>query len=429
VTKVVVLVLAVAVALIVAIGVALLLTSNKAQATVSGESGRITFQSDRDGNWEIYTMNPDGSDQRNLTNNPSWDRWPAWSPDGSKIAFVSERDNGGDIHTMDADGSDVTRLTYNALATSPGWSPDGEKIAFSSRLHGRFINEEIYVMNADGAGIQRRTYNEVVDTEPDWSPDGSKIAFTAFSESGGYDVYTMDPDGSKKVNLTPEHTVVADESPKWSPDGSKIVFDSSKSPSHAIWTMGPDGSDKKVLTPDPPYDFEPAWSPDGTRIVFQSDRAERVGDGYQELYVMQADGSALTRITNNSANDWHPDWQPFSPTYQFGGFFSPVDKAPTLNTTKAGSAVPVKFSLSGDQGLDIFATDYPKSQQIDCDSAAPLNNIEQTISAGSSGVSYDATTDRYTYAWKTNSDWAGTCRQLVVRFDDGKVYRANFQFR
>jgi hypothetical protein len=117
------------------------------------------------------------------------------------------------------------------------------------------------------------------------------------------------------------------------------------------------------------------------------------------------------------------------PPYAFSGFFSPVDNPPTLNVVKAGAAVPVKFSLGGDEGLDIFADGYPISQQIDCSSKAPLDSIEQTLSAGKSSLSYNATTERYTYAWKSKKAWSGTCRQLVVKLDDGSVHRANFKYR
>jgi hypothetical protein len=118
-----------------------------------------------------------------------------------------------------------------------------------------------------------------------------------------------------------------------------------------------------------------------------------------------------------------------APPYAFSGFFSPVNNPPTLNVVKAGAAVPVKFSLGGNEGLNIFAQDYPKSRGIDCSSSGPRDALERTLSAGQSGLSYDPTTARYTYAWKTSKAWSGTCRQLVVKLDDGSVHRANFKFR
>jgi len=116
-------------------------------------------------------------------------------------------------------------------------------------------------------------------------------------------------------------------------------------------------------------------------------------------------------------------------TYVFGGFQQPVDPFPTLNTMKAGGAVPVRFSLGGPQGLDIFATGYPRSQSIVCSSSAPEDGIEQITSAGNSSLSYDAATDVYSFTWKTEKAWAGTCRQLVIQFADGSVQRANFKFK
>ena len=119
--------------------------------------------------------------------------------------------------------------------------------------------------------------------------------------------------------------------------------------------------------------------------------------------------------------------------YDFAGFFKPVDNKDAsgsyvLNKTKAGSAVPVKFSLHGDQGLAIFASGYPKSGTIACDPTAEVNGVEQTVSAGGSSLSYDAPADQYTYVWKTDPAWAGTCRQLVVKLRDGTIHRASFMF-
>jgi PKD repeat protein len=114
--------------------------------------------------------------------------------------------------------------------------------------------------------------------------------------------------------------------------------------------------------------------------------------------------------------------------YAFTGFFQPVDNLPTLNTVKAGSAIPVKFSLSGDYGLNIFATGHPSSSIVTCGSTAE-DAIEQTVTAGGSSLSYDAVTGQYTYVWKTDKAWANTCRTLVVKLNDGTSYKANFKFK
>ena len=120
-------------------------------------------------------------------------------------------------------------------------------------------------------------------------------------------------------------------------------------------------------------------------------------------------------------------WQP-ALQYAFAGFFAPIDNGGTLNAMKAGAAVPVKFSLDGDQGLSILAGGSPSSQTIVCESGAPIDAVEQTVTAGSSSLSYDAATDQYTYVWKTNKAWANSCRELTVTLTDGTSHTARFKF-
>jgi hypothetical protein len=115
--------------------------------------------------------------------------------------------------------------------------------------------------------------------------------------------------------------------------------------------------------------------------------------------------------------------------YAFSGFFAPVDNLPTMNAVKAGSAVAVKFSLGGNQELDVLAPGYPASGALACDSTALVNAIEETTTAGSSGLTYDPASGQYVYVWKTDKTWAGTCRQLVVRLKDNTEHRANFKLK
>jgi uncharacterized delta-60 repeat protein len=115
--------------------------------------------------------------------------------------------------------------------------------------------------------------------------------------------------------------------------------------------------------------------------------------------------------------------------FDFTGFFQPVDNQPVVNRARAGTSIPVKFSLGGDQGTDIFAATYPGSAAVACDGGLPLDIVEQTSSAGSSGLSYDEATDTYTYVWRTSKAWTGQCRELILRFADGSYQRASFDFR
>ena len=114
--------------------------------------------------------------------------------------------------------------------------------------------------------------------------------------------------------------------------------------------------------------------------------------------------------------------------HSFSGFFAPVDNQPTLNVVKAGSGVPIKFSLNGYQGLKIFANGYPASAAVTCGSAVE-GAIEQTVTAGASSLSYDAAADQYVYTWKTDKAWVDTCRILIIKLDDGTYHRANFKFK
>lgn len=112
-------------------------------------------------------------------------------------------------------------------------------------------------------------------------------------------------------------------------------------------------------------------------------------------------------------------------SYSFTGFFQPIDMNGVLNVAKAGSVIPVKFSLGGDQGLNIFVEGFPKALLVSCPTSSVLDTIEQVSTT--SGLKYDAVTGQYNYAWKTGS-WAGTCRRLQVKLVDGKTYTANFKF-
>ena len=108
--------------------------------------------------------------------------------------------------------------------------------------------------------------------------------------------------------------------------------------------------------------------------------------------------------------------------------FQPVDNGSVVNSVKAGAAVPVRFSLGGFRGLNVFADGYPRAQRMQCATGAPLATIEETVSAGSSALSYDQGTDRYTFVWKTDRAWAGSCRELQVLLSDGELHTARFSF-
>jgi hypothetical protein len=115
-------------------------------------------------------------------------------------------------------------------------------------------------------------------------------------------------------------------------------------------------------------------------------------------------------------------------TFVFTGFFQPVENPPTLNIVKAGAAVPVRFSLGGDRGLDIFAAGYPYVRWVECESNKLLALASETVTAAGSSLTYDPLSRRYTYIWKTEKRWVGLCGELQLKLTDGEVYRAQFTF-
>jgi len=155
----------------------------------------------------------------------------------------------------------------------------------------------------------------------------------------------------------------------------------------------------------------------GQNVTFSA--ATLTAPGTHTIRVQVTDVGGLTAVDTAIVNV----------IYNFAGFFQPVDNLPTINGATGGSAIPVKFSLSGNKGLNIFAPGYPASQQIACSDGAPIDTIEETVTAGGSSLSYDAATGRYNYVWKTNKAWAGTCRILVVKLNDGTEHYAVFRFR
>ncbi len=271
---------------------------------------RIAFYSDRDGNPEIYMIDPDTGETIQLTDDPAFDDSPELSPDGSRIVFLTARHDPlpefpnlkYEIYIIDIDGSNLTRLTTtDAAEDHPSWSPDGDRILFDADYDQDGLYE-IYVMNADGSSLTRLTFNESSDQFADWSPDGARIAYSSYS-AGDWDIYVMDADGRNPHQLTDSSKW--ELFPDWSPDGAEIAFNGlvSHSGNTDIFVMNTDGSEVHQLTDEPGFDENPAWSPDGSQIAFQTNR-----DGNFEIYVMNADGSEAHPLAVNSADELWASW-------------------------------------------------------------------------------------------------------------------------
>jgi Tol biopolymer transport system component len=305
------------VAAVLAAAVLVLVGTKPAEAAFPGGNGKIAFTSTRDGDNEIFAMNPDSTAIEQLTTNTAYDYHPAWSADGSWMAYISEQDGNAEIYMRSYGGGgfvQTLRLTKNtAYDDHPVFNHDRSKIAFRSL---RDDNYEIYVMdtadsNNDGNGDNQTnlTNNPTHDYDPAFSPDGSKIAFTS-ERDGKRDIYVMDADGTDLVNLT--KNAAYDSQPNWSPDGSKIAFTSTPDGVNSdIYVMNAlDGSEQKRLTKKAAADYDPAWSPDGKKIAFQSSRG-----GDYEIYVMkprpESRKNRPKNLTKNDVvSDSDPDWRP-----------------------------------------------------------------------------------------------------------------------
>ena len=241
--------------------------------TTQGFEHRILFSSNRDGDWDIYSMDVNGENVVQLTDHPAFDRQPAASPDGRRIAFTSERGGKPDLYVMDSDGNNVIRLAHEGFSKfAPAWSPDGTRIAFCSLrdVVGYF---EIYAMDADGNNLTRLAKHEFHDVLPSWSPDGRKIAFVSYRDGGFNDptqIFVMNADGTERRNLTADTQLRFNSNPSWTPDGRKIAFNSLRHfvPADSrrdIFVITADGKELEQLTDGPGTSRSPVYSPDGTK--------------------------------------------------------------------------------------------------------------------------------------------------------------------
>ena len=282
-------------------------------------TAKIVFTSTRDGNAEIYMMNPDGSQQVRLTNHPALDFAPAWSPTGEQIVFTSDRDRGKrDIYIMDADGRNVKRV-FKILAYReyPAWSPDGKWIAYT------LISEwDIYIANIDGRNAKRVASTGWLGGDPAWSPDGTQIAFclTQALNPGSYQLQLANPQTGAQKTIHPEPWLRMDQ-PAWSPNGDQIAFAhipvlKQDFPKGTIYTMNRWGEElRRIVSEKGGRASLPVWSPDGEELLYQ----QQIGNHLQLFKINLRTGQTqkLTHLSHNSHADWFdPRVLPIQPAKQ-----------------------------------------------------------------------------------------------------------------
>jgi Tol biopolymer transport system component len=297
--------------------------------TVEGvANGRIAYGlKGAGGTFDVVSVMPDGSDAVQLTTSAGNHLCAAYSPDGKQIAYCADGSGNFEIWTMAADGTKQTQVTHlKGRALFPDVSPDGKKIAFEGAI-GADPNIEVYVVNATtGADLVALTSCKgkpagCANDYPAWSPDGKHIVFTHQDDyvneiPVNEQVWLMDADGGNQHALT-TGADPKDKLPSWSPDGKFIVYASGVGDNEGIWVMAADGAAPVQLTGCPPAgtppcangsDFGPVWSPDGTRIAFLR-YFGAVGANDRTVYVMNADGTDVRRLSEPTALQAVPAWQ------------------------------------------------------------------------------------------------------------------------
>jgi TolB protein len=264
---------------------------------------KIYFVSDRSGHKEIWVMDYDGSNQRQLTRLGSDSLSPRVSPDGSRLAFSSLTKSGWDILMFSMDLNRVVSFPrFGGTNLSPAWSPDGTHLALSSSRGG---NSQIYVCDSSGANLHRLTSNRGPDVGPVWNrTTGAQIAYVS-GGTGLPQVYTIEADGTNEERMTDQGYAV---SPNWSPNGQFLTlawirkYGPGQPGSSDIYLMDIASKQWVQLTHDGGRNDYPSWSPDGRHIVFESKRS-----GKEEIWMMLADGSKLHQLTFTGRNT-QPNW-------------------------------------------------------------------------------------------------------------------------
>lgn len=276
--------------------------SDEVLRALTGEKGsftsKILYVSTQPGNKELFLMDWDGYNPRQLTSNHSINISPDISPDGREIIFTSYKRGNPDLYKRALSSTVEVPVSHRpGLNITGAWSPDGSKIALALSKDG---NTEIYTVARDGSAPNRLTVSHSANVSPAWSPDGKKIAFVS-DRLGKPQIFTMDALGGNLQRFPISGGYIVN--PAWSPKGDKLAY-ARMAGGFQIYVANADGSNEQQLTTEGSNE-RPRWSPDGRLIVFSSKRG-----GQEALYVMRADGSGQTKVSRTKGANLHPVWVP-----------------------------------------------------------------------------------------------------------------------
>ena len=266
------------------------------------ETAKVVFASDRNGNLDIYLMNPNGSEVIQLTEHLSADYDPVFSPTGEHILFVSHRDGIRDLYLMDVDGRNVKAVFPRAVDRSePAWSPDGKKIVYLRDT------ESIYSADIDGENEKPLARAGEFGGQPAWSPDGDRIVFSfspaarAQQEKEGYPLIFIPAQGGvrKKVSLGDIRHIF----PAWSPDGEWIAFADLPWFLHeinqgTIHIMRPDGSKRQqIVSRAGGFARDPTWFPNGIQLLYEKKSKDK-----KQLFTIDLTTRVTKQLTSQGQN-------------------------------------------------------------------------------------------------------------------------------
>jgi len=431
-------------------GAPLLINSSAGNQTDPHVSGDIAAYTDQSSGtiryYDFVTMAPGSI----LTPAGSTDQLS--DVNGDHIAFARKTGSNRSCQVFDVVGETTVQIgpdNSGAFATALG----SDSVAFVS-------DNDIKVgrISSPAGALTNLSSSAAFDMSPAVSPDGKAVVWQACTGSSCSILKSTFNGASWSSSVVVANAPAVNASPDT--DGTSIAYDSDRAASV-------DGSDiyLQALTGGADTQLSLAGAQRNPAIAngIVAFESTPIGASSADLFIYEVSSNRLFQLTDTAGLDeelndvtvladgsirvvWaaHPETtsdndifaQTFNlphvlplPGYNFDGFFQPVDNLPALNLATAGSSIPVKFSLNGDQGLAIFAEGYPASSPIACDASEPGAAIEETVNAGGSSLNYDATSDQYTYIWKTNRSWKGTCRMFVLGLDDGSMHLAKFRFR